>query len=273
MVKKVFGVLCGIAVFVYIIMFFASQCNPVLLVLAAFFGWISFLLLRKKKAATGAPPGVPTSERVDAYINVKGTVYRTDGAPIENREVAYLAESGLREALAHEADNPKFHRTARDQELTTLFFTRYGEVSARKADAFEELERQAYQTDDVDEKIELLQAALAKYQEVKAWHYNKSKGAMLWFQDTWEYMHNSKRPCFSWDSDAHEYLAALIYERDFITPGILTAIQEGVLQKDLFLQFPPDKKSSVRACIKRMETAGFITKTKKGSTYLLGGPI
>lgn len=181
------------------------------------------------------------------------------------------ADKGLHDAKTYMANspNPKFHHTDRDHELMFQFFMRYGALSQKKSDEFEALDRQAYQVEDLDEKIMLLQMALQKYQEVKAWHYNKSKGAMLWFQDMWEYMHNSKKPCFSWDEDVQDYLQELIYERDVIRPKILDAAKAGVLQKDLYSSFPPEAKSVVRECIKRLVAAGVISKTKKGSTFLI----
>ena len=230
------------------------------------------LLLRKGKTKEQrAVAKVEKAEAVDAYIDTGNIVFRTDGAPISDREVPYLVESGFQKAMDYKASspNPKFHRTDRDQELMTQFFIRYGTLSQKKTDEFEALDRQAYEAEDLDEKIILLQGALQKYQEAKAWHYNKSKGAMLWFQDMWEYMHNSKNPCFSWDEDVQDYLQDLIYERDVVRPKILNASKDGVLQKDLYSSFPPEAKSVVRECIKRLVAAGVIAKTKKGSTYFI----
>lgn len=242
-------------------------------VFATAFGVVGMLLLLKKGKAKEkkALPKAEKLEAVDAYIDAGNTVFRADGAPISDREVPYFVESGLQKAMDYEASspNPKFHRTDREQELMTQFFMRYGDLSQKKTDEFRDLDHQAYQAENLDDKIMLMQRALQKYQEVKTWHYNKSKGAMLWFQDMWEHTHNSRNPCFSWDESVQDYLQELIYERDVVRPKILDAAKAGVLQKDLYSAFPPEEKSVVRECIKRLVAAGVISKTKKGSTYLI----
>lgn len=242
-------------------------------VIAAVFGVVGLWLLLKKGKTNRQKVAdkVEKAEAVDSYIDAGNTIFRTDGVPISDREIPYLIENGLQKAMDYKTNspNPKFHRTDREHELMSQFFMRYGALSQKKTDEFEALDRQAYQTEDLDEKIVLLQAALQKYEEAKTWHYNKSKGAMLWFQDMWEYMHSSRNPCFSWDENVQGYLQDLIYERDVVRPKILNAAKDGVLQKDLYSSFPPEKKSVVRECMKRLEAAGVISKTKKGNTYLI----
>lgn len=78
-----------------------QEHQPALLILAAVFLLLSVLLLRRKKGPAKAPDtSLEVTEQpqpVDAYISTGGVVYRTDGRPIEDREVPYLIEVGFRE--------------------------------------------------------------------------------------------------------------------------------------------------------------------------------
>lgn len=270
MARKVFGGICLAIAIIGVLAAVTKSGESIVssVVITVVFLLVGVVLLFKRKKGEREAEK-QNAKPLDAYVSTKNVTYRTDGAVISNSEIPYLMESELQSAkdYAVASENPKFKRTNRERELMTQFFVRYGAISQKKTDAFENLDRQAYRTEDLDEKIEYLQAALQKYQEAKDWHYNKSKGAALWFQDVWECMHNSKNSCFAWDESVREYLDDLIYERDVVMPYILKAASDGILQKDLYHFFPEESRKIVQACVKRLEKTGIILKNKKGNTY------
>ena len=78
-----------------------QERQPVMLILAAVFGGPAVLLLRRKKVEVKPPQMsldvIKPPQPVDAYVSTGSVVYRTDGKPIEDREVPYLIEMGFRE--------------------------------------------------------------------------------------------------------------------------------------------------------------------------------
>lgn len=286
LIRMVTGGFCAFATLVYIILAITeAELRTVMVVLAAVFGLLAILLLKGKKRRTKATvkdvevldtaPLVPDApeivEPVDAYIEANGMIYRTDGQPISDREVPYLVEMGwqyMQETLRTNR-NPKFHRTPDEHEQSFRFTETHGRKSEVLTSQFETLRGAAFNSDDLDEKIMLLTDALQKYEIAKAWHYKISKGGMIYFQDMWEYMHNSQNECFSWADMTAADLQELICERDYIRPNILNRAADGFLQKDVYAQLPKANKHTVQRIIKEMEKEGAICRTKSGNTYFI----
>lgn len=92
---------------------FAMERRPEVAVMAVVLAVLAVLLLRPRRSTTSrrTPAEAPlepqqATEPVDAYINTGSMVYRTDGKKIEDREVPYLVEAGLRDVLEHPAGAP-----------------------------------------------------------------------------------------------------------------------------------------------------------------------
>lgn len=201
-------------------------------------------------------------------------ICRADGENINDADAAYLVRNGYdiaKEVLEH-SSNPKFHRTESEEELKFQFFYKYGNQSQKLCNVFHDLADQAYLSDDSETKILLLQQCTEAYEAAKQWHYNKSKGAMLWFQDYWEHCHNSKSDCFAWIDGIYSYIDQLIKVRDVITPWILKNAENGFLQTDIYKAFPEEDKTILRKTISKLADQGKICKVKKGSTYFLSLP-
>lgn len=81
----------------------------------------------------------------------------------------------------------------------------------------------------------------------------------MYFQDMWE------RIC--WEDHEKGFLEGLLWERDEVRPTILTAAEDGFLQKEIYSQFEPEEKSSVQRILRSMEAEGLISRTKKSGTY------
>lgn len=96
--------------------------------------------------------------------------------------------------------NPVFHRTAKDDDLAFEF--EYSEKHHKKISEYEakmfEAEKLAYkfQKDgDKEKTILYFSKAIAMYDEFRKYCY-KTKGGKLYFQNNYEFLHNSKNPWF-----------------------------------------------------------------------------
>jgi predicted transcriptional regulator len=207
------------------------------------------------------------------YIETGNMVYRTDGKPITDDEVPYLMQLSYEKSLNREkvSSNPKFHRTEREDELSYQFECTHGNKVCQLERNFENLYRAAYQTDDISECIRLLEESALAFEKAKKFCYSKGKGGTIYFQDMWEYMHNSQNDCFSYLDNILDALEELKRKRDIIIPSVLDAIRnnDGILQKNIYSYFPDIKKSEIQAIIKELETNGTITRTKKSNSYEL----
>lgn len=263
-IRLIQGIICGVFTVAFVFLGISDRQQWVVyLVLALVFGLLTFLLLRRKKPKAAQISSsdiavIDQPEPVDAYIQVGNVVYRTDGQPISDREVPYLVETGLQEAIQREQNSP-FHRSSADQELIFRFSEKHRRQSNALTSQFESLDDAAYKSKDLQEKIKLLSEALEKYKAAKAWHYKISKGGMMYFQDMWE------RIC--WEDHEEDFLEGLLWERDEVRPTILAAAESGFLQKEIYSQFEPEEKSSVQRILRSMEAEGLISRTKKSGTY------
>lgn len=221
---------------------------------------------------TKEPPVKTCAETVSqiaapTYVQNGSRINRIDGKEISNEEIPYLIELGEKQAIETAANSPQ--RSAKEEELSFQFFYKHGGESQRRTDVFEDLNRAAYNENNIDKKIELLQNAIAAYEKAKKWHYNHSKGGMIYFQDMWEYMHNSRSQCFSWDESVRAELDWQLDVRDNIIPWILENAQEGFIQADIYKEFPDENKSDLRKIIDRLVSESHLTKTKKGNSYFI----
>lgn len=98
--------------------------------------------------------------------------------------------------------NPVFHRTDKEDDLAFEF--EYSEKHHKKISEYEakmfEAEKLAYkfQKDGDKENTTLyFSKAIATYDEFRKYCY-KTKGGKLYFQNNYEFLHNSKNPCFSY---------------------------------------------------------------------------
>lgn len=207
------------------------------------------------------------------YIKDGNTISHTDGSPITDEEIPYLIQLGYEEALRaeKESDNPKFHRTEREEELSFNFMMKHESELCPLVDQFEYLYRAAYKTDDLSQRIELLEHALTAFEIAKKFAYSKGKGGTIFFQDMYECMHNSRNGCFSYADIIQDCLDSTIQERDIIIPGILQIVtdNDGILQKNIYEKLPSVSKSDIQREIRKLENEHVLTRTKKSNSYEL----
>jgi len=209
----------------------------------------------------------------DTYIHDENDkcIGRADGQLLNEADCAYMVHVGYEQAKKSEqqTSNPKFHRTEAEKELEFRFADKYGLKSQKICDVFCDLNHQAYLTDNLDEKLNLLQQCIKAFDVAKAWHYNGSRGAKLWFQDNWEFCHNSQNACFSWIDSVYRYKEQTLKIRDVILPWILENSEIGFLQTEIYKVFPEEDKATLRNLIAKLVERDCVQKTKKGSSYFI----
>lgn len=209
------------------------------------------------------------------YLKRKNDIIRADGKPISDEEIPYLIQLGLVDALNKEAQstNPKFHRTEYEEELSFQFM--YNSKRASKGNslvnAFEAAYSRAIKMNDVDESIYTLHEALLLFQNAKKYFYSCGKGGTIYFQDMWEYLHNSQRECFSYADIIQERIDFLERIHHYAIPEIKRIISdnEGILQKNIYVLLPIVSKSDIQYILKLLEKDLAISRTKKSNSYEL----
>ena len=145
-----------------------------------------------------------------SYVIDNNMIYKTDNSKIKDEEIPYLIELGSKRTLIEEQQsrNPKFHRTEKEDELSFNFSQKHTNKLAKledelydAADSIGKITKKWIKSStkiDIQQAINRCDIASSKYENLKQFCYKKSKGGMIYFQDMWEYCHNSKNPCFSY---------------------------------------------------------------------------
>lgn len=202
---------------------------------------------------------------IDEMVTVKSSVTYDDLPPGVTEEQVKERLAEIRE-YEQNSNNPKFHRSFNDRELEFNFESKHGEQSYKLTNAFIDRARLAFESNDINEKIRLLEETISLFYAARDWHY-KTKGGMLYFQDMWEYMHNSQSPCFSWITGKEEDLQYFVFERDNVEPWIIQHAESGFLQPEIYKAFPSVEQVRLRKAIERLASLGKIQKQKEGRSY------
>lgn len=254
---------------------------------------ITYLLLRKKvneetkpykKPATEDPAiekniideyREPVTEKytADEYIELGNVIVRADGKEITDEEIPYLMQVGYERALEYEenSNNPKFHRTEQEEELSFDFWQQYEKEISMLEKQLLHSYSEALSTRDYHESILKLENTLEFFNRFKQFCYSKGQGGILYFQNNWEYLHNSNNPCFSYDSEikkALEERKKILYT---VMPEILKVVSKnnGILQKNIYEYLPRYEKDYIRMILRHLRAAGKVNAEKKGNTYIL----
>ncbi len=218
-------------------------------------------------------PGVTPPISDTAYIEDDKIIARTDGKEITDDEIPYLIQVGFEENLQaeKESSNPKFHRTAYEEELSFNFAMKYSHEIDTLTEKFESLYQEAYKTNDLSKRILLLNKAIDAFEKAKKFCFSKGKGGTLFFQDTWENLHNSHNNCFSYLDNIQNALDETIYLNDTVIPSLFDLItnNDGILQKDIYVKLPDIDKSLIQQMVKQLESDKKILRIKKGNSYEL----
>lgn len=274
-----FGIIFLFGSFGGIITCFSDQSNLVLYIsFILFFLVIGIILLKiafNNQSRKHTPVKNTTIEKEtpsSQYIETESFIAHTDGLPIADEEIPYLMQLGYENAVQNEnaSNNPKFHRTEQEEELAFKFMQTHDREFSILVNQFENLYQSANQTNDSSQRIDLLNQALIAFEKAKKYAYSKGRGGTIYFQDMYEYLHNSNNSCFSYADIIQECINSEIQQRDTISK-IIQIIQEndGILQKNIYTRLPSISKSSIQQMIRNLENKGIITRIKKSNSYEL----
>lgn len=243
---------------------------------------LAYLCLKKEKNISNnttsiitdaSHTDIPSAEKTDLYTIDNNTIYRTDGKEISDQEIPYLIQLGYEHAFQAEANssNPKFHRTAREDDLSYDFESKYYNEISERTKKFKNLYRDSYTEINLSKKILLLEEALIDFDKCKKYCYSKGKGGQIYFQDTYEYLDSSQNPCFSYRDMITDSLEELYFERDELIPDIKNALlqHDGILQKNIYQELPQFERSDIQRMLRKLEKENIITRFKKSGSYEL----
>lgn len=125
---------------------------------------------------------------------------QTDKAFISDKKLPHLIQLNC-----EKSPSPKFNRTLQEEELSFNFIEKYGSKVSSMENNFESLNEQAHNTENLNKRIKILIKVALAFEKAKEFCYSKGAGGKIYFQDMWEYQHNSQNPCFS-------YLDPVLYE-------------------------------------------------------------
>ena len=285
--KTLLGIFTGIGCLAYTSMIFTEKEKALFIALAIIFGLFTFLLFRPKKSDTNNQHIVSNSN-LHSITSIDTTSipqqqqiqsdFTTSTNPTYNHiitddEVPALIQAGYEKIMKmqEQSNNPKFHRTEHEEDLSFEFIEKYSKEVALLTEDFEMLYRKAFQLQDPTQKINLLHEALVSFKKAKNFCYSNGKGGTIYFQDTWESLHNSRNPCFSYEDMIRKSLNEIILEQNTTLPNILQIIAKnnGILQKNIYQYMPNIDKDKIRYEIKKLEKQNKIYRIKKSNSYEL----
>ena len=159
------------------------------------------------------------------------------------------------------SNNPKFHRSNHDKKLRNEF-------SQKNYSIIQDYENRIYISDKAD--YNKLKSNLASYDEFKKFCYGNGDGGKIYFQDMWEFCHNSKNDCFSFKETILKYMQNFLDANQAVLDIIeILKINETYLQKDLKHEINYCTPQEIGAIIKEMVNNKIITREKYKNTYLL----
>ena len=251
-------------------------------IISIMFGILSFLLLRNDSsekqsknsdAICADNPHERDYSMQTEYIQDGNVIYRADGKKISDEEVPYLMQVGYENALAEEknSSNPKFHRSFKEEELSYSFENKYYNEIAKRIEKFETPYHNSFSEQDLSKKIMLLEQSITEFDKCKNFCYSKGKGGTIYFQDMYEYLHNTHNDCFSYRDMILGSLEECYYERDELIPELKNVISNhnGILQKNIYAELPDFQRSDIQRMLRKLESENVITRIKKSGSYEL----
>lgn len=284
--QKLIGVFFLLETLIGILIIVKNITNIIQVIAAAIvsimFGTLSFLLLKndssKKKvknsdAICADKPQERDYSKQTEYVQDGNVIYRADGKKISDEEVPYLMQVGYENALAEEknSSNPKFHRSFKEEELSYSFENKYYNEIAKRIEKFETPYHNSFSEQDLSKKIMLLEQSITEFDKCKNFCYSKGKGGTIYFQDMYEYLHNTHNDCFSYRDMILGSLEECYYERDELIPEIKNVISNhnGILQKNIYAELPDFQRSDIQRMLRKLESENVIKRIKKSGSYEL----
>lgn len=178
------------------------------------------------------------------------------------------------------SSNPKWHRSEYEKQLSFDFsfnnrqiIDRYEALMINEGKPFDS-------SVDVLSNINICEASLQAFNDLKQFCY-QSEGGKIYFQDMWEYCHNSKNECFAWSDNLKERIKylndnkELLLDKDLKLPTLSNDLlnylksHTNAIQKDIYSDFNPLLKSEIQKRLRDFEKDNIIRRTKYKSSYLI----
>ncbi|WP_431030078.1 hypothetical protein [Lysinibacillus sp. LZ02] len=189
--------------------------------------------------------------------------------------------------------NPKFHRTSTDENLSFNFSDKHSEKLNLLENEMHHNTELIFSIYQIDLRIEQCQLAIEAYEKLKKFCTSKGKGGKIYFEDTWEHLHNSKNPDFRFIEKVElEYLyltenyeeaeqklkneAIKKQNKELVNQFKLNADSDlidiirnnpGIMQSEIYNYFNDIYKTSIRNVLKKLESTGKIKKIKTGNSF------
>lgn len=267
-------IFCAIEVITTIVLFI-SHPIPAMAVTFLFFvlcTWLFYRGYRKLRIPKEKKPCSPRKQKSQPNGSIDPSEWFTITTTIED-DLTPEQKRSLDVALAKKRNstNPVFHRSEQEEELEFQFFNKWGNTIGPMGEAFEDAYREAFSISDPDKQVAKYYEALELFHKAKKFCYGKGKGGQIYFQDTWECMHNSRNDCFSYEDLIKDGIAAA-EDLQYVVPKILHIISKGkgqLLQKDIYELISDMSRGEVQSLLRRLEKENKIIRVKKGSTYIL----
>ena len=225
---------------------------------------------------------------LDFLLGEKKPVAKVEVKMYSNgREVsAEEAEKNRKERERQYADhpNPKFHRTEKEQRMKNDFRMNHSQEIKRYEDAMVSAYVESRNAKNVDTKIELLRKALECFDSMKNWCRKFPEGK-LYFEDSWEHLHNSRTPDWSYGEGIRKELSYLESHREELIAAEANHRKEsvnlnkrlrnvlranpGIKQTDVYSKFDKSVKPDLQEMLYMMAKDGEITRKKSGNTYVI----
>lgn len=212
-------------------------------------------------------------DEVSAKYIKEGNVYRrADGESIKDEDIPILQELSTEDAKQYYANspNPKFHRTL-DEQMESIEFR---QANSRLIGKLEDgiYESLNMTNSSKDKWLGILERSIKSYYDLKKYCYDQGKGGQLYFQDSWEYCHNTSNPCFEYVETLEEHRDYIINMRDVWKPTILNIIDKyngDLIQKNIYDLVPDIKRSDVQKAIREMVDEKKVVREKASGSYRL----
>lgn len=253
------------------------------IIAVAIFAFLAFLCFKKPKnryintnanhvRQTGNN-NAETGTGLSQTPSIEAAALPTSDRPIPDEEVPYFIQLGYEQVLQaqRESVNPKFHRTSHEEELSFNFAMKYENQVNIYTDKFESLYKSAHYTNNLNQRISMLKQAEKIFKKAKRFCYSKGKGGKIYFQDMWEYLHNSRKDCYSYLDMIQDSLNQAIYLKINMIPRILNTITKhnGILQKDIYILLPDIDKEKLQRVLKKLDDDRIISRIRRGNSYEL----
>lgn len=186
----------------------------------------------------------------------------------------------IHEEYISKSSNPKWHRTSEEKTASFDFQCRNRRIISSYENKIYNDGKPYDKERSVTARINACKKSIDAFYEFQKFCY-QSYGGTIYFQDLWEYCHNSKNECFSFVEPLEEQLNYLLEnEEDLryrdrklktLRSELIRYILENpdTLQKSIYSFFRPILKHDIQHALRDMERENIISRVKTRGSYII----